>query len=157
MSESTPAVPEPILPKKRRRWVLVLLAMLLAGGGAYWWRNHLTPEERLLVGRWRCRHRMTSGSIVETVEEFRNNRTLFTSGRHCRWTVEKGQIAIQESSPLQKDFTEWIQSGFKNWPVHETIDGRVEIVDDDTLIIMMRNRKTGEYEDKSELKRTVEK
>ena len=147
----------PAAPTRRRRWWVGLLLLLMAVGGGVSWHNRWTPEERLLVGRWRCSHRMTSGSIQETVEEFRHDRTLFTSGKPCRWAVENGQIAIQEFSPLQRVFTEWIQSGFTNWPIHQTHDGRVEIVDDDTVIIMMRNFKTGEYEDKSELNRIVDK
>lgn len=150
----------PVSPtRRRRRWWVGLLVLLIAVGGGVWWRNRLTPEERTLVGRWQCSHRMTSGSIVETVEDIRNDRTLITSGKPYRWTVKNGRIAIQESLPQQAVFAKWIQSGFKNWPIHKTDKGRVEIIVHDTviMIIMMRNFGTGECEDKLDLRRIVEK
>ena len=139
MSESTPAVPEPILPKKRRRWVLVLLAMLLAVGGAYGWLTRLTPDERIFVGRWKSVRPSTVPPAKEVFVELFSDRT--GNERHANddeirfhWTADQGELSYWLEQPFHRLVLQWVQNGFKDWGDGETY--RYEIIDQDKIKLL---------------------
>jgi hypothetical protein len=147
----------PVAPKRDRRWWVGLLVLVIAVGGRVWWCTRLTPEERVLVGHWQYFSHLPSGTIYESTIEFGRDRTVLDGGTTVRWAARNGQIDIQKiptNSEALSNLSEWIQSGFKDWPTRQTRHGRVEIKDHDTVIITIIEDPDDEV---SELKRIVEK
>lgn len=100
-----------VSPKKRRRWWVGLLVLLIAAGGGVWWCNRLTPEERVLVGRWRYTIQTPQGASDELNIEFRNDRTAHGTEIFLRWAARKGQVDLQvipTNSEVRSYFHLWI-------------------------------------------------
>ena len=148
----------PVATKRRRRWWVGLLVLLIAVGGGVWWRTRLTPEEQVLVGRWRTMMQMPGGATREEVSiEFRGDRTFFGSGTTAHWAARKGQFYLKEiptNRELRSYYRWWIRSGFKEWPGPVAQFGQLEIIDPDTVRITIRDE--GFDDEVVELKRIVE-
>ncbi len=148
----------PAAPKRRRRWWVGLLLLLIAVGGGVWWRTRLTPEEQLLVGRWRAIMQMLGDATREEVSvEFRGDRTFFGSGTTAHWAARKGQFYLKEiptNPELRSYYRRWIRSGFKDWPGPDSQYGQLEIIDHDTVRITIREE--GFDDEVADLKRIVE-
>ena len=129
MSESAPAVPEPILPKKRRRWVLVLLAC----GGAYWWLTRLTPDERVFVGRWKIVIPSEVPPLEKCCIELYSDRTGCHDETWGRWSAHQGELLF-EDRPFHRRVWEWVQNGFKDWGERDRF--RYQIIDHDKILIL---------------------
>ena len=181
MSDIAPTQSSVVHPKKRRRWVMALFALLvvlLAGGGVTWWRNRLTPDERLLLGRWEQFELSVSAQFPTKSWEVRSDRTMqmndklawvwtVQNGRSTRssipaggasyqWSFRNGVYLAARVQPLERNIHDWINSGFKSWG-SEPMRGRIKVIDHDTIQMTLLNLQTGQDAVTVEWRRIVEK
>lgn len=134
MSESALAVPELGLPSRRRHWIVGCLLMLLVCGGAYWWQTRLTPDERVLVGRWKVID--PSQPAGETFFELYSDRTFFVEGTWYRWAAHQGRFLCWKAHPFHLQALDWVESGFRVWDSEKvTESSRYEIINHDRILI----------------------
>ena len=90
--------------------------------------------------------------------EIFGDRTLFVRGTTAHWAARKGLFYLNEiptNTEFRSYYRWWIRSGFKDWLGPDAQHGRVEIIDHETVRIIIKEE--GFDDEVAELKRIVEK